>query len=187
MWEKASCGSQSVEKLILSNDKCIIINFACFFAHVLFFPFFSYVNASFSKSAYFESRLFYKSKKKKNCGHLIPTQESYFKNFFLRKKVQEKKKNDKKSEGSGVERKRKGKVKTAVSLLNPKTISKFCFVRMPKIRKLMSCTKGSRPSSRPPFDGFCGKIFAFYMFLNQKMARRASKPDFRRNSQGRMG
>ena len=40
MWEKASSGSQSVEKLILSNDKCLIINFACFFAHVLFSPFF---------------------------------------------------------------------------------------------------------------------------------------------------
>ena len=63
------------------------------------------------------SEEFYKSKKKKNCAHLIPTQESYFKNFFLRNKVQEKKKNDKKSEGRGVERKRKGKVKTAVSLL----------------------------------------------------------------------
>ena len=46
-------GSQSVDKLILSNDKCIIINFACFFARVLFFLFFSHVNASFSKSAYF--------------------------------------------------------------------------------------------------------------------------------------
>ena len=36
IWEKASCGSQSVEKLIPSNDNCIIINFACFFANVLF-------------------------------------------------------------------------------------------------------------------------------------------------------
>ena len=40
MWEKAFSGYQSVEKLILSNDKCLIINFACFFAHVLFSPFF---------------------------------------------------------------------------------------------------------------------------------------------------
>ena len=84
------------------------------------------------------SQEFYKSKKKKNCAHLIPTQGSYFKIFFRRNKGQEKKKNYKKSEGSGVERKRKGKVKTAVSLLNPKTISKFYFLRMPKICKLMS-------------------------------------------------
>ena len=81
MWEKASSGSQSVEKLILSNDKCIIINFACFFAHVLFCPFFSYVNP-FLKVLIL-SQEFYKSKKKKNCAHLIPTQEIYFKNFFF--------------------------------------------------------------------------------------------------------
>ena len=95
------------------------------------------------------SQEFYKSKKKKNCAHLIPTQGSYFKNFFRRNKGQEKKKDDKKSEGSGFEWKRKGKVKTAVSLLNPKTISKFCFLRMPKIRQLMRWTKGSRSSWRP--------------------------------------
>ena len=140
------------------------------------------------------SQEFYKSKKKKNCAHLIPTQGSYFKIFFRRNKGQEKKKNDKKSEGSGVERKRKGKVKTAVSLLNPKTISKFCFLRMCKIHELMNWTKGSQLSLRPletrlglrstlPSLGFAVN----FLFLNQKMARLASKPDFRRNSQGRMG
>ena len=36
----------------------------------------------------------------------------------------------------GEERKRKVKVKTAVSLLIPKTISIFCFLRMPELRKL---------------------------------------------------
>ena len=140
------------------------------------------------------SQEFYKSKKKKNCAHLIPTQGSYFKIFFRWNKGQEKKKNDKKSEGSGVERKRKGKVKTAVSLLNPKTISKFCFLRMCKIHELMNWTKGSQLSLRPletrlglrstlPSLGFAVN----FLFLNQKMARLASKPDFRRNSQGRMG
>ena len=140
------------------------------------------------------SQEFYKSKKKKNCAHLIRTQGSYFKIFFRRNKGQEKKKNDKKSEGSGVERKRKGKVKTAVSLLNPKTISKFCFLRMCKIHELMNWTKGSQLSLRPletrlglrstlPSLGFAVN----FLFLNQKMARLASKPDFRRNSQGRMG
>ena len=74
----------------------------------------------------------------KNCAHLIPTQESYLKNFSLRNSPGKEKKYDKKIEGRGVERKRKEKVKTAVSLLNPKTISKFCFLRMPKIRQLTS-------------------------------------------------
>ena len=100
----------------------------------------------------------------------------------------------KKSEGRGVERKRREKVKTAVSLLNPKTISKFCFLRMCKIHELMNWTKGSQLSLRPletrlglrstlPSLGFAVN----FLFLNQKMARLASKPDFRRNSQGRMG
>ena len=31
------------------------------------------------------------------------------------------------------------KVKTAVSLLNPKAISNFCFLRMPELRKLIFC------------------------------------------------
>ena len=119
----------------------------------------------------------------KNWAHLIPTQESCFKNFSLGNKVQEKKrKNDKKIEGRGVETKRKEKVKTAVSLLNPKTISKFYFVRMPKIRQLRSWTKGSRPSSRPlamrlglwselPSIGFAGN----FRFLDQKTARFSAK------------
>ena len=67
MWEKASCGSQSVEKLILSNDKCIIINFACFFAHVLFSPVFHKGMHPFLKVLIL-SQEFYKSKKKKNCA-----------------------------------------------------------------------------------------------------------------------
>ena len=33
--------------------------------------------------------------------------------------------------------KAKGKVKTAVSLLNPKTILKFCFLYIPELRKLI--------------------------------------------------
>ena len=40
-------------------------------------------------------------------------------------------------EKGGEERKRKVKVKTAVSLLNPKTIEKFCSLRMPELRKLI--------------------------------------------------
>ena len=47
------------------------------------------------------SQEFYKSKKKKNCADLIPTQESYLKNFFLRNKVQEKKKIIRKAKEEG--------------------------------------------------------------------------------------
>ena len=51
--------------------------------------------------------------------------------------MQEKKKWGEKSEKIREEKKQKVKVKTAVSPLNPKTISKFCFLRMPELRKLM--------------------------------------------------
>ena len=116
------------------------------------------------------------------------------KSFPSETKARKAQKSDKKSKGRGVERKRREKVKTAVSLLNPKTISKFCFLRMCKIHELMNWTKGSQLSLRPletrlglrstlPSLGFAVN----FLFLNQKMARLASKPDFRPNSQGRMG
>ena len=116
------------------------------------------------------------------------------KSFPSETKARKAQKADKKSKGRGVERKRREKVKTAVSLLNPKTLSKFCFLRMCKIHELMNWTKGSQLSLRPletrlglrstlPSLGFAVN----FLFLNQKMARLASKPDFRRNSQGRMG
>ena len=85
--------------------------------------------------------------KKSSNSHVTP--EILLKKISHRDKVQEKK-IDEKSEGSGVVRKRKEKVKTALSLLNPKTISKFCFLRMPEICKVMPCIKyfaGERPRS----------------------------------------
>ena len=45
----------------------------------------------------------------------------------------------KKDGGWGEERKQKVNVKTAVSLLNPKTILKFCFLHMPEHCKLIFC------------------------------------------------
>ena len=60
------------------------------------------------------------------------------KTFLSERKSRKTQEIDKKSELRGVERKRREKVKTAVSLLNPKTISKFCFLRMSKIRELMN-------------------------------------------------
>ena len=51
---------------------------------------------------------------------------------------------------SGEERKRKVKVKTVVSLLNPKTMLKLCYLRMPELRKLIFCMWIRRlPSVRP--------------------------------------
>ena len=49
--------------------------------------------------------------------------------------------------------KRKVKVKIAVSLLNPK-ISKFCFLHMPELRKLIFCIWIRRPQSVRPANGF---------------------------------
>ena len=58
----------------------------------------------------------------------------------------------KKSEKRGEERKWKVKVKTAVSLLNSKTISKFCFLRMPELRKLILYIWIRRPPSVSPVN-----------------------------------
>ena len=52
---------------------------------------------------------------------------------------EQEKKGGKKSEKRGEEKKQKVKVKTAVSLLEPKTISKFCFSQMPELHKLIFC------------------------------------------------
>ena len=60
------------------------------------------------------------------------------KSFPSETKARKAEKTDKKGKGRGVERKRREKVKTAVSLFNPKTISKFCFLRMCKIHELMN-------------------------------------------------
>ena len=60
----------------------------------------------------------------------------------------------KKSKKRGEERKQKVKFKTAVSLLNPKTISKFCFLPMPKLRKLIFCIWIKRPQSVRSVNGF---------------------------------
>ena len=68
--------------------------------------------------------------------------------------AREKKKWGKKSEKRREERKRKVNVKTAVSLLNPKTMSKFCFLRMPELRKQIFCIWIRRPPSVRPMNRF---------------------------------
>lgn len=94
----------------------------------------------------------------------------------------------KKSEERGEEITRKVNTKTAVSHLNLKTISEFCFLRMPEICKVIPyippCIKyfaGERPRSAWPALGFV----VSFRYLNQKMA--LLKRDLRRNSEGASG
>ena len=50
------------------------------------------------------------------------------------------------------ERKWKVKVKTVLSLLNPKTVLKFCFLRIPQLHKLIFCIWITRLQSVHPLD-----------------------------------
>ena len=63
----------------------------------------------------------------------------------------------KESEKMREERKRKVKVKTVVSLLNPQN-SKFCFLRMPEHRKLIFYIWIRRPRRVRPVNGFVVKL-----------------------------
>ena len=60
------------------------------------------------------------------------------------------------------ERKRKVKVKTAVSLVNAKTISKFCFLCMPELHKLIFCIWIIRPQSVRPVNGLMVSFSSLY-------------------------
>ena len=59
-------------------------------------------------------------------------------------------------------RKRKGKVKTAVPLLNPKTTLKFCFLHICELRKLLFCMWIRRLQSTQLVKGF---VVSFSIFL----------------------
>ena len=54
----------------------------------------------------------------------------------------------------GEERKRKVTVKTAVNVIFKPKISKFCFLRMPELRKLIFCIWITRLRSVRPANGF---------------------------------
>ena len=69
-----------------------------------------------------------------------------------------KKKWGKKSAKRGEERKWKVKVKTAVSLLNPKTVSKFCFLHMPELRKLIFLHLDQKAAKCTTCKPVCGKF-----------------------------
>ena len=97
------------------------------------------------------------------------------------------KKGGKKSEKRREERKRKVNVKTAVSLLNPKTISKFCFLRMPELRKVIFCIWIRRAPSVRPVNRFVVSFSSLQHDSDQKTTRLASKRVFQQNLQERMG
>ena len=83
----------------------------------------------------------------------------------------------KKSKKRGEERKRKVKVKTAVhsSLLNPKTILTFCFLHMPKLRKLIFCIWIRRPWSLRPVNSFMVNFSSLKHDSDKKNTLLASK------------
>ena len=93
--------------------------------------------------------------------------------------AREKQKWGKKSEKRGEER--KGKVK---SILNP---SKFCFLRMLELRKLIFCIWIGRPWSVRPVNRFVVSFSSLYHDSDQKTIRLASKRVFRQNLQKRVG
>ena len=49
-----------------------------------------------------------------------------------------------------------------MSLLKPKTILKFCFLRMPELRKLMFCIWITRLRSVRPVNGLVGHVDIFF-------------------------
>ena len=74
-----------------------------------------------------------------------------------------------------------------MSLLNPKTLSKFCFLRMPELRKLIFCIWIRRPRSVRPVNRFVVSFSSLQHDSDQKTTRLASKRVFRQNLQERMG
>ena len=72
--------------------------------------------------------------------------------------AREKKNEARKAKKEGRRETRKVKVKTAVSLLNPKTISKFCCLRMPELRKLMFCIWNQKAAKCTTCKLVCGKF-----------------------------
>ena len=93
----------------------------------------------------------------------------------------------KKSQKGGEERKRKVKVKSAVSLFNPKPVSKFYFLHMPELCKLMVCIWIKRLQSVQPVNGFVVSFSSLQQNSDQKTTRLASKHVFQQNLQGQMG
>ena len=121
----------------------------------------------------------------------LPTYLSFLKTFPTKMKPSKcparEKKWGKKSQKGGEERKRKVKVKSAVSLFNPKPVSKFYFLRMPELRKLLVCIWIKRLRSVQPVNGFVVSFSSLQQNSDQKTTRLASKHVFQQNLQGANG
>ena len=87
------------------------------------------------------------------------------------------KKRGRKSEKRATERKRKVRVKTAVSLIKPNT--KFCFLRMTELRKIIFCIWIRSPQNVRPVNGFMVSLSSLQHDSDQKTALLASKRVFR--------
>ena len=81
------------------------------------------------------------------------------------------KKGGNKREKRGEERKWKVKVKTAESLLYPKTISECCFLHMPEICTLIFCIWIRRPQGEWPVNGFVVS-FSSLLFYSTTVTRK---------------
>ena len=121
----------------------------------------------------------------------LPTYLSFLKTFPTKMKPSKcparEKKWGKKSQKGGEERKRKVKVKSAVSLFNPKPVSKFYFLHMPELCKLMVCIWIKRLQSVQPVNGFVVSFSSLQQNSDQKTTRLASKHVFQQNLQGANG
>ena len=90
-----------------------------------------------------------------------------------------------KSEKRGEERKATSKSQDCCVTFKPN--SKFCFLRIPELRKLIFCIWIRRPPSVRPVNGFFVVRFSSLLHdSDQKTSRLASKGFFRQNLQGRM-
>ena len=98
------------------------------------------------------------------------------------------KKNEaRKAKKEGRRESRKLKVKTAASLLNPKTIFKFCFLHTSELCKLIFCIWIRRLWSVPPVNRFVVSFSSLSHHSDQKTTWLASKRVFPQNLHEQMG
>ena len=89
----------------------------------------------------------------------------------------------KKGEGEKV----KSKSQDCCVTFKPKTMLKFCFLRMPELRKLIFCIWIRRAPSVRPVNRFVVSFSSLQHDSDQKNSRLALKRVFRQNLQEQMG
>ena len=82
---------------------------------------------------------------------------------------------EKQKKRGGEERKRKENVKSAVSLLTPTAVSKFCFLHMPELRKLIFCIWIRRLPNAWPVNSVLVCFSSLYQDSDQKMTQLQSQ------------